>query len=220
MLSITQFDLSYPGYPPLARVTWHLKQGEQVALLGRSGTGKSTLLKAILHAANHPHIEIESDRIAYLAQQPVLLPWLTVAENVSLGNRLRGESVTPADAGQIEQRLIDVGLAGFGPRIIDTLSGGQRARVALARVLFEKADCVLLDEPFSGLDRSTRIHMASLCRKLLSEQTVILVTHDPLDARNWLSHAMVLTENDLTGPFELTQFEDDRVLLDALGVGL
>lgn len=217
MLSITNFNLSYPGYPDLATVDWRIDRGQQVALLGRSGTGKSTLLKAIVHADQHDEIELKGMNVAYLAQEPVLMPWLTVAENLRLGAILRGDALSHADHQRVSNLLAEVGLPGFEHRHIHSLSGGQKARVALARVLFERANCVLLDEPFAGLDRSTRIQMAALCKTLLTEQTLILVTHDPVDARHWLTQAMVLTEQALTGPHNLTDFEDDQRLLTALG---
>jgi ABC-type nitrate/sulfonate/bicarbonate transport system ATPase subunit len=83
-------------------------------------------------------------------------------------------------------------------------------------VLFEEAELVLLDEPFAGLDRSTRIQMADLCAALLSTQTVILVTHDPRDASDWLDQAMVLSETSLHGPYQLQAFDSDRSLIEAL----
>lgn len=216
MLRVHQFNLSYPGYAPLACVDWHVSAGQRVALLGRSGVGKSTLLRAILRAEHHPEIEVDTGHVAYLSQQPALLPWRSVVDNVLLGFHLRGEAITEALTERAHVLLAQVGLAQFGARRIATLSGGQKARVALARVLCEKATLILLDEPFAGLDRSTRIQMADLCAELLSDQTVILVTHDPRDASDWLNQAMVLSEHALHGPYRLTDFSSDRALIDAL----
>lgn len=220
MLRIHQFNLSYPGYAPLACVDWHVAPGERIALLGRSGVGKSTLLRAIVHADQHPEIESRTQQIAYLSQQPALLPWRSVLDNVLLGFHLRGERITPLLRDHAQSLLAQVGLAHFASRRIATLSGGQKARVALARVLCEEATLILLDEPFAGLDRSTRIQMADLCADLLSQHTVILVTHDPRDASDWLDQAMVLSENALHGPYQLDTFTSDRALIDALGVAL
>ena len=91
----------------------------------------------------------------------------------------------------------------------------KKARVALARVLLEQSDLVLLDEPFAGLDRSTRIQMAALCQTLLASKTVILVTHDPRDAQDWLDTAMVLTTESIKGPYRLNEFASDRALIRA-----
>jgi putative hydroxymethylpyrimidine transport system ATP-binding protein len=214
VLTITNLDLSYPGYESLATVSWQVNQGDQIALLGRSGTGKSTLLAAIIESA--PAIVRQTDRIAYLSQQPALLPWATAIDNVLLGFKLRGEVSDSIHTERALDLLAQVELDGFAGRKASLLSGGQKARVALARVLIEESDLVLLDEPFSGLDRSTRIQMAALCQKLLSGKTVILVTHDPRDAQDWLGTAMVLTTNTIKGPYTLNEFGSDRALIQAL----
>ena len=214
MLTITNLDLSYPGYESLATVSWQVNQGDQIALLGRSGTGKSTLLAAIIESA--PAIARQTDRIAYLSQQPALLPWATAIDNVLLGFKLRGEVSDSIHTERALDLLAQVELDGFAGRKASLLSGGQKARVALARVLIEESDLVLLDEPFSGLDRSTRIQMAALCQKLLSGKTVILVTHDPRDAQDWLDTAMVLTTNTIKGPYALNEFASDHALIQAL----
>lgn len=214
MLTISNLDLSYPGYDPLATLSWQISSGDQVALLGRSGTGKSTLLAAIIEGA--PEVTKQSERIAYLSQRPALLPWATVIDNVLLGFKLRGTK----HSSDLTQRAVDlldqVDLGALAYRKTSLLSGGQKARVALARVLIEDSDLVLLDEPFSGLDRSTRIQMAGLCQKLLAGKTVILVTHDPRDAQDWLDTAMVLTKDTMKGPYRLNEFGSDRALIQAL----
>jgi putative hydroxymethylpyrimidine transport system ATP-binding protein len=215
MLTIRQLDLSYPGYPPLATIDWTIGRGQHVALLGRSGVGKSTLLKALLETPTPPQIQCDTTRIAYMAQSPVLLPWLNARDNVMLGARLRGEQ-SPDTAAIADALLHRVGLSGLATRAGSQLSGGQKSRVALARCLFEEAELVLLDEPFAALDRSTRIEMAELCRELLVDQTVILVTHDPRDASDWLEAAWVLSAQRLSGPLDLHAFQNDRELIRAL----
>ena len=214
MLRISDLNLSYPGYDPLATVSLEIKTGDQIALLGRSGTGKSTLLASIINGA--PEIERQTDKIAYIAQEPALLPWATTIDNVLLGFRLRGETITTEHQSEAQRLLDEVELGHLSNRKTSLLSGGQKARVALARVLIEDADLILLDEPFSGLDRSTRIQMANLCQKLLVDKTLILVTHDPRDAHNWLETAMVLTTESMTGPHALDTFDDDQTLVQAL----
>ena len=136
MLTIRQLDLSYPGYPPLATIDWSIVRGQHVALLGRSGVGKSTLLKALLETPKPPQIQCETTRIAYMAQSPVLLPWLSARDNVMLGALLRGER--SSETAEIADALLDrVGLSGLASRAGGQLSGGQKSRVALARCLFE-----------------------------------------------------------------------------------
>jgi len=214
LLTITNLDLSYPGDEPLATISWQVERGDQIALLGRSGTGKSTLLAAIIEGS--PAIIKESERIAYLSQQPALLPWATVIENVLLGFKLRGDTQSSDTTEKALNLLGQVELGTHAHRPVALLSGGQKARVALARVLLEQSDLVLLDEPFAGLDRSTRIQMAALCQTLLASKTVILVTHDPRDAQDWLDTAMVLTTESIKGPYRLNEFASDRALIQAL----
>ena len=209
--------MSYPGNESLATISWNIERGAQIALLGRSGTGKSTLLNTIIKGSSQ--IMNHSKRLAYFAQKPALLPWLSVVENVLLGFKLRGETINTHHSERAMELLSLVNLESLAHRKSSQLSGGQCTRIALARVLIEDADLILLDEPFASLDRSTRIQMSALCKKLLDHRTVILVTHDPRDAENWLEYAMVLADRKLKGPFKLSDFNSDSVLIDALGGG-
>ena len=114
-----------------------------------------------------------------MGQQDNLLPWLTVLGNVMLGARLRGE---PPDLAGAEALLGRVGLIPQRDQRPATLSGGQRQRAALARTLMEDRPVVLMDEPFSALDAITRARLQVLAAQLLAGRTVLLVTHDPLEA--------------------------------------
>lgn len=176
--------------------------GQWTCLLGSSGVGKSTVLK--LFAGLADHVEMTGafgaedgpleGRVALMAQSDLLLPWLTVAENVSLGAKLRGEA---PDQAKIMDVLDRVGLADRSGEKPAALSGGQRQRVALARTLMEDRPVVLLDEPFSALDAKTRARMQELTAEVLEGRTVLLVTHDPAEAAR-LGHAIkVMTENSL-----------------------
>ena len=161
-----------------------------VCLLGKSGSGKSTLLHFIagLLPSNIARGSvIASDelplggRIAWMAQQDLLLPWLKIIDNINLGSLLRGNR-TKQDRDQARQLLKDVELEGVENRYPHELSGGMRQRVALARTLAEQRPVNLLDEPFSGLDASTRYQLQGLASRLLANRTTLLVTHDPLEA--------------------------------------
>ena len=107
------------------------------------------------------------------------MPWLTALGNVSLGARLRGEKPDRARALAMLER---VGLGADADALPHTLSGGMRQRVALARTLMEDRPIVLMDEPFSALDAITRVRLQELSAGLLTGRTVLLVTHDPLEA--------------------------------------
>jgi putative hydroxymethylpyrimidine transport system ATP-binding protein len=214
LLSIDKLNLGYQGQPPLATISWIIQRGQKVVLLGKSGSGKSTLLDTLVRGS--PAILCRTIRVAYLSQQPALLPWLSVLDNVLLGFKLRGEKILTEHRERARQLLHDVELPYFEDQKVHQLSGGERSRVSIARALIEDADLVLLDEPFAALDRSTKIQMSMLCKQLLADKTVILVTHDPRDAQDWFNEAMVLTPGGLKGPFDLDHFKNDQTLIQAL----
>lgn len=174
--------------------------GSWTCLLGESGVGKSTLLRTI--AGLIPPVsptEIRAHdgsglkaRVAYMAQQDLLLPWLSAIENVSLGARLRGERADQARAADI---LARAGVAERANALPAALSGGERQRVALARTLMEERPIVLMDEPFSALDAITRTRLQDLAVDLLASRTVVMVTHDPFEALRLADAIFVLRDN-------------------------
>lgn len=164
------------------------------AIIGRSGVGKSSLLRLIAGLPPSPLSGSVRDsagcaldgRVAYMGQQHLLLPWASVRDNVMIGSRLRGESldIERADA------LIDaVALSEYANALPHALSGGMRQRAALARTLMEDRPIILMDEPFSALDALSRHQLQELAAELLADRTVVLVTHDPLEAVR-LSHVV------------------------------
>ena len=164
-----------------------LPAGSWTTLLGPSGVGKTTLLRQIA-GLGPPDATADiqtgtgaglAGRVALMAQQDLLLPWRTVRDNVALGARLRGE---PLDDGRIGDLLDSVGLADRATAFPSTLSGGERQRAALARTLYEDRPVVLMDEPFSALDALTRHRIQDLAARLLTDRTVLLITHDPMEA--------------------------------------
>ena len=162
--------------------------GAWTCLLGRSGVGKTTILKLI--AGLDEHITFTGDmsssdgkplagRIALMSQTDNLLPWLSVRGNIMLGSRMRQEHSQSEQADALIER---VGLTEFSDRKPYTLSGGMRQRVALARTLMEDRPIMLLDEPFSALDAGLRAEMQELAAELFTGKTVLLITHDPAEA--------------------------------------
>ncbi len=183
---VHQARLSYSGSLLFDGLSCDLPQGQTTCLLGPSGVGKSSLLRLIagLQHAAEGRVTDGADgalqgQLAYMAQQDLLLPWLSVEDNVLLGARLRGE---PPERTRARDLLDSVGLAAAAAQKPATLSGGMRQRAALARTLMENRPVVLMDEPFSALDAFTRLEIQSLAAKLLSGKTVLMVTHDPLEA--------------------------------------
>ena len=200
--------LSYRGAVIFDDLDLELPAGRTTCLLGPSGVGKTSLLRLIAGLAeNHggndgkdsgsPSAAVDRDgrtvqgRVAYMAQQDLLLPWASVLGNVLLGPRLRGEDRDPEVDGKARSLIEQVGLKGRETDLPVRLSGGMRQRVALARTLVEDRPIVLMDEPFSALDAITRFALQELAARLLAERTVLLVTHDPLEALR-LGHRIIV----------------------------
>jgi putative hydroxymethylpyrimidine transport system ATP-binding protein len=186
-VDIRAAGVTYDGAPLFDGLDLRLPAGRTTCLLGPSGVGKSTLLRLVagLAPASAGTRIVASDgrplagRIAWMAQQDLLCPWLDATANVLLGARLRGEAPDRCRASAL---LDAVGLADKAAAMPATLSGGQRQRVALARTLMEDRALVLMDEPFASLDSITRWRLQELAATLLAGRTVVLVTHDPREA--------------------------------------
>ncbi len=186
-LRIVHARLAFSDTLLFDKLSAEIAGGQWTCILGPSGVGKSTLLRMIAGLGEtDPVTDISASdgstldqRITWMAQQDLLLPWLTVSQNVALGSKLRGE---PADRERATSLLADVGLDDRPDALPATLSGGQRQRVALARTLMEGRPVVLMDEPFSAVDAITRARLQELAARLLRNRTVLLVTHDPLEA--------------------------------------
>ncbi|NOD84684.1 MULTISPECIES: ABC transporter ATP-binding protein [unclassified Ruegeria] len=192
------------GATLFAPLSLTLGAGAWTCLLGGSGVGKTTVLRLIagletgavfagrITASDGLPV---AERVAYMAQDDLLLPWATVAQNVSLGARLRGENV---DLDRRDRLIERMRLQDHMNKKPNALSGGQRQRVALARTLMEDRPVVLLDEPFSALDARTRADMQDLAAEALHGRTVLLVTHDPAEAARLGQSIVVMTEHGLT----------------------
>jgi putative hydroxymethylpyrimidine transport system ATP-binding protein len=201
--------------------------GRITALLGTSGVGKSSLLKILagLAYASQGTVRASDDgplpgRIAYMGQSDLLYPWLRVIDNVMLGSRLRRERPDRARAMHLLER---VGLADRARALPMELSGGMRQRTALARTLYEDRPMVLMDEPFSALDAVTRARIQGLAAELLRGRTVLLITHDPMEACR-LGHRLVVLAGHpavlgapITVPGRVPRALDDPDLLRSQG---
>lgn len=180
----------------LARLHGHIPPGQVLTVMGPSGSGKSTLLAALIGAlpvgfSTTGHVTLngravmdlptQDRRIGLLYQDDVLFAHLSVEQNLGFG--LTSGIRKAERRAHIHAMLDKIGLAGLGPRDPATLSGGQRARVALARTLLAAPEALLLDEPFSRLDQALRAQIRTLVFELAASLPVILVTHDAEDAR-------------------------------------
>ncbi|MEZ8801013.1 ABC transporter ATP-binding protein [Vibrio splendidus] len=187
----------------LSGLSLSLNAGKWTVLLGRSGCGKTTVLRYLAGLlddkvewqgtlATSDELPL-TDRIAYMAQQDLLLPWLSVIDNVCLSHRFQNPVSDKAlQTNQALELLAAVGLADHASTMPDQLSGGMRQRVALARTLMQDKPVVLMDEPFSALDAVTRHKLQSLACELLKGKTVVLITHDPQEAVRLADNLYVL----------------------------
>ena len=176
----------------LAQLDFTVKQGEFVAIVGPSGCGKSTLLNMIsgLESCSGQHISYNENtlqegvasnkalhQLGYIFQQPRLMPWLTVRENIEL-------ILKPDQFDKIDDLLAQVGLANEGEYFPSQLSGGMQRRVSIARAFAINPQLLLLDEPFNSLDAPTAARLRQLLIDLCEQRgtTVVFVTHDLQEA--------------------------------------
>lgn len=179
-LSVRSARIAFGDRVVATDLTLEFAGGRTTCLLGRSGVGKTSLLRWL--AGLLPGTE-RLQPLAYMAQRDLLLPWLSLLDNVLLGYRLRGDtSALKAAKPRARTLLAEVGLGDRLGDLPEMLSAGMRQRAALARTLCEERGVVLMDEPFAHLDAVTRLELQDLAARLLDGRTVILVTHDPLEA--------------------------------------
>jgi sulfonate transport system ATP-binding protein len=213
-ITLKGLEKSFGGNRVLRGINLHIPAGQFVAVIGKSGCGKSTLLRILMGldapTAGELHFE-DTDggdtqanaRIVF--QEPRLLPWLSVADNVVVG---LGDKVNrDVAAKEVEAVLSEVQLAEKAGDWPAQLSGGQRQRVALARALVSKPGVLALDEPMGALDALTRISMQELVNRVWRELgfTAVLVTHDVSEAVHLADRVIVLDEGrvslDLAIPY-------------------
>nr|WP_246076067.1 ATP-binding cassette domain-containing protein [Brevibacterium jeotgali] len=189
--------------------------GETLALTGPNGVGKSTILAVVAGLLLPPRARVDVDdrvltrtrggrtgadvpphrrSVTLLLQDPRLFPHMSAVGNIAFG--LRAAGVTGADAKVRAQRMLeDLGIGHLGRMRPRGLSGGQRARVALARALATDPQIVLLDEPSASLDADSAPQIRALLRELLADRTCLLVSHDPAEVRALADREIRLTHD-------------------------
>jgi thiamine transport system ATP-binding protein len=201
MLRLDQVRLSLGEFALSA--DWQVPKEARLAVIGPSGTGKSSLLLAIAGflqpAQGHifwngqdiTALPAQGRPVSMLFQDQNLFPHLTLAQNVVLG-LTAGRRAAPDQVAHADHALARVGLQGMGARKPAQVSGGQMARAALARVLLQARPLLLLDEPFAALDAELRVDMRDLLDQVARETqaTVLMVSHDLRDAQRFASHVV------------------------------
>ena len=192
MLEVDDLTVRFGATTAVDRVSLRVDSGEIVCVLGPSGSGKSSLLRAVAGLERPASGTVRLDGrdvtatpphergIGLVFQDFALFPHLDVAGNVGFGLRMRGRPSATA----VRDALALVGLSGYEDRAIDTLSGGEAQRVALARALAPRPPLLLLDEPLGSLDRPLRARLTRELKRLLHELDVaaVHVTHDQHEA--------------------------------------
>lgn len=186
IVRLIDVSVDFSGTPLFDDLNLSIATGKTTCILGPSGCGKSTLLKLI---ASNPDIDYSGtitfsspdQEVSWMGQNDLLLPWMTLHDNVMLGAHLRGE-VSRRTEEKASILLRSAGLAKYERALPAQLSGGMRQRGALLRTLMEERSLLLMDEPFSALDALTRLKLQDLTVSMTREKTVLLVTHDPLEA--------------------------------------
>ena len=190
----------------VADASFDVRKGETLAIVGPSGSGKSSLLRLLnrldeptsgtvyLNEVDYRQIAPRElrRRVGIVTQRAYLFPG-TIAENLRFGPRQRGDEL---DDPRVEELLSGVGLAGYGPRDVANLSGGEAQRVSFARALANSPEVFLLDEPTSALDEDSKHGVEALVEQIGREQGIpcVLVTHD-LNQAARLAHRVLLLES-------------------------
>lgn len=195
MIELKNISKSFGDEPVLKQINFILDESKTLSVLGKSGCGKTTLLKLIagIHTEYSGSVEINSEPVdhltpkdrgaVYLYQEPLLFPHLNVEQNIGFGLKIRKENPNQIQR-KVDKMVQHLHLEGQQKKMPDQLSGGQKQRVAFGRAFIIHPEVLLLDEPFGSLDSDTRKEMQNLFIEISNSEkiTTIFVTHDVKEA--------------------------------------
>ena len=195
----------------LRELNLSIKKDKITVILGRSGCGKTTLLRLIagLESVSQGEIKFkEQAKIGFVFQEARLMPFLNVYENIVFA--LKKQEIEPA---KIEALISMIGLGDFKFAAVSQLSGGMSSRVSLARVLAYKANLILMDEPFAALDAFTRASMQAEILKIKAGKTILFVTHNIDEALFLADEIILLEKGGIKSNYDLSNLARPRDLL-------
>ena len=195
----------------LKELNLSIKKNKITVILGRSGCGKTTLLRLIagLEGVSLGEIKFkEQAKIGFVFQEPRLMPFLNVYENIVFA--LKKFEI---DEVKIDRLILMIGLSDFKFAAVSQLSGGMSSRVSLARVLAYEANLILMDEPFAALDAFTRASMQAEILKLQAGKTIIFVTHNVDEALYLADEIILLEKGGMKSSYDLSNLAKPRDLL-------
>ena len=221
MLEVNDIKVYYGMIQAIKGVSFHVDEGEVIALIGANGAGKSTIMNILtgylaategqVTVAGHPLPE-EADAakacVGYLPEQPPLYPEMTVAEYLDFAAELKGVKKADRPA-QVQSAARRTGLEDVLPRLIRSLSKGYRQRVGVAQALLGSPQLIILDEPTVGLDPAQVIEIRRLIRELGKSHTVILSSHILSEVKAVCDKALILSQGHLAAVVDLAAEERD-----------
>ncbi len=225
-LALNQASLRYDnGFTALHEVTAQFDTGSFTALVGPSGCGKSSLLR-LLAGLEQPVTGsvtgLAQSDIGFVFQEPTLMAWRSVADNITLPLKIEGHEPREIDK-RLDEALQLVGLTDFAEALPRQLSGGMKMRVSLARALAKRPPVLLMDEPFAALDELTRFRLDDDLRAIWQQQscTIVFVTHSVTEAAYLAERALVMQAGRLQQEITIDQsarddgFRSSRVFAQA-----
>lgn len=200
MIEFSNVCKAFNGRLVFNHTSFHVRKNEIVGFLGRSGVGKSTILRMIsgLVSPDSGKVKVNSSRIGYIFQEPRLIPWKTALENICFGLQAMGTGA--GDAKHIALDYLEkLDLKGFENHYPNQLSGGMCQRVSIGRAFAVKPAILLMDEPFSALDLGLKDIMLGIIRDMLARQplTLLYVSHDPEEVSRLATRLLLLLDGGI-----------------------